>query len=32
MRGAKPLAQNAYKARLFEGLIATEIQKLLAGR
>jgi xanthine dehydrogenase YagS FAD-binding subunit len=27
MKGARPLAQNAYKLRLFEGLIATELEK-----
>jgi xanthine dehydrogenase YagS FAD-binding subunit len=32
MKGAKPLAKNAYKVRLFAGLIATEIQKLLVER
>jgi xanthine dehydrogenase YagS FAD-binding subunit len=27
MKSARPLAKNGYKVRLFEGLIATEIQK-----
>ncbi len=30
MAGARPLAKNGYKVRLFEGLIATEILKTLA--
>jgi xanthine dehydrogenase YagS FAD-binding subunit len=30
MKGAKPLAGNGYKVRLFEGLIASEIEKVLA--
>ena len=30
MKSARPLAKNGYKVRLFEGLIATEIQKAFA--